>query len=217
MSNARPIRTLLVDDHVVLREGLAHLLDAVDGITVIDQAGDGFEAATKALEQGPDVVVLDIGLPELDGVDVCKRITSERPDIRVVVLTMHDDAKTVDRALRAGARAYVLKGAGSDRVIEAIRAAHEGRIFLDPLVSEFVVRGYLDGSGATSPVDPLTTREREVLKLIAEGFTSREVADRLGLQPKTVQNYRSLVMDKVGARTTAGLVRYALRAGLVAG
>lgn len=205
---------LLADDHRILRQGLAHLLAERGDVEVVGEAGTGPEARRLALDLGPDVVVLDIGLPELNGVDVCRQITTERPDIRVVILTMHDDATSVDRALKAGARGYVIKGAGVDLLCDAIRAAHEGRVYLHPAVSDYVVQVYLNG-GDEAGADPLTVREREVLQLVAEGYTSREIAERLGVQTKTVQNYRSLVMDKLGVKSTAGLVRYAMRVGLV--
>lgn len=215
MESTRPIRVLLADDHRVLREGLASLLDARSNIELVGEASNGFDACRAALDIGPDVVVLDVGLPELNGVEVCRRITAERPDIRVLMLTMHDDAATVDRALRAGARGYVLKGTGADALCEGIAAVNAGRVYLDPAVSSLVVHGYLHGGDGHA--DPLTAREREVVQLVAEGFTSREIGERLGVQTKTVQNYRSIVMDKLGVRTTAGLVRYALRVGLTSG
>ncbi len=208
-----PIRVLVADDHQMLREGLRDRLARAEGIVVAGECADGAEAVRIALDTGPDVVVLDIGLPALNGIDAAARIAAERPDIRVLMLTMYDDAATVDRALRAGARGYVLKGAGVDSLVEAIRTVARGEVYLSPAVSDFVLQGYLSGDSAER--DPLTAREREVLQLVAEGFTSAEVGERLGVKAKTVQNTRSAIMDKLGVRTTAGLVRYALRIGLV--
>ena len=156
---------------------------------------------------------MDFGLPGLNGADATARLKKSRPDVAVVVLSMRDDAPTVDRALRAGARGYVVKGAGVDDLCAAIRSAARGEVYLSPAVSDFVLQGYLAGEGEVT--DPLTAREREVLQLVAEGLTGREVAGRLGLAPKTVDNHRARIMDKLGIRTTAGLVRYAIHSGLV--
>lgn len=206
------IRVLLAEDHQVVREGLRALFRDVPDIEVIGEAEDGSEVVRIAEERGPDVVVMDVGLVGLNGIDATRHLQRSRPDIRVVVLSMHDDAATVDRALRAGARAYVLKGRGVASLCDAIRAVSRGEVYLSPGISDYVLQGYLSGSG--TEVDPLSEREREILSLIGEGFPSQEIAERLGLRTKTVQNYRAQIMDKLGIRTTAGLVRYALRAGL---
>lgn len=210
----RTTRVLLVDDHVVVREGLRELLDAEPDFEVCDEASSGEQAVRKALDRGPDIVLLDLSLPELDGIEACKRIRRERQDIQFVTLTMYDDAATVSRALRAGIRGYVLKGSDFAHVSKGLREVAAGRVYLDSRVSEYVVTGYLRGDEPAED-DRLTDREREVVKLLADGLTSREAAIRLGLEPKTVQNYRSTAMDKLGVRTTAGLVRYAIREGLV--
>ena len=194
-----------------MREGLRALLADREGIEVLGEVCDGAAAVTFAEARGPDVVVMDIGMPELNGIEAARQLNRSRPDIRVVILSMRDDAVTVDRALRAGARAYVLKGLGVDALVDAIEAVHRGEVYLSAGVSEFVLAGYLSQN---APSDPLTDREREVLQLIAEGFTSAEIAGRLGLSTKTVRNHRANIMDRLDVRTTAGLVRYALRAGL---
>lgn len=208
-----PIRVLLAEDHRMVREGLRVLLSGVDGVEVIGEAEDGEEALRLATAKGPDVVVMDIGLPRLNGIDATVRLRKERPDIQVVALSMRDDAPTVDRALRAGARGYVLKGAGVDSLSEAVKTVARGDVYLSPGVSDYVLQGYLNTDEAVA--DPLTSREREVLQLIAEGSTGRQAAERLGLSPKTVDNHRTHIMDKLGIRSTAGLVRYAMRTGLV--
>lgn len=208
----RPVRVLLAEDHRVVREGLCRLLADQEDIRVIGEAADGQEAVELAEARGPDVVVMDVGLPGLNGIEAARRLLRTRPDIRVVILTMHDDATTVDRALRAGARGFVLKGRGVETLCEAIRTVQRGDVYLSPEVSDYVVQGYL--SGATQEPDPLTDREREVLQLVAEGYTSDEIAERTGLRPKTVRNYRTAIMDKLGIHSTAGLVRYALRHGI---
>lgn len=207
------IRILLADDHAMMRQGLSGLLGTEDDMTVVAECDDGADAVTTALDVGPDVVVMDLGLPTLNGVEATRRITTERPDIRVLALTMYDDAATVDRALRAGARGYVLKGAGFGTLCAAIRAVARGEVYLAEAISSYVVQGYL---GAAKPsTETLSSRETEVVQLVAEGFTSAEIAHRLGLRTKTIQNYRTNVMDKLGVKTTAGLVRYALKAGLI--
>ena len=208
------IRVLLADDHTMLRDGLRGLLERVDDLELVGECSDGLEAVETTLAIGPDVVVMDVGLPGLNGIDATRRIVDARPDIRVLVLTMYDDPPTVDRALRAGARGYVLKGAGIDQLCEAIRTVARGDVHLSAEVSDYVLQGYLN---ADSQTDPLTPREREVLQLVAEGHTSSEIGQRLGVKTKTVQNTRASIMDKLGVRTTAGLVRYAIRAGLVSG
>jgi len=207
------IRVLLVEDHQMVREGLRSLLEATPDVTVLAEAEDGAEAVRVAEERGPDIVVMDVSLPGLNGIDATSRLHRRRPDIPVVMLSMHDDASTVDRALRAGARGYVLKGVGVECLHDAIRAVHQGEVYLSSGISDYILQGYLNTDDPQ--VDPLTDREREILQLIAEGYTSREIADRLDLKTKTVQNHRANIMDKLDVRTTAGLVRYALSNGLV--
>lgn len=208
-----PIRVLLAEDHQLVREGLQALLSAEDDLTVIDGVDNGADAVQVATERGPDVVLMDVGLPTLNGIEATLKLQATRPDIRVIILSMYDDAPTVDRALRAGARGYLLKGSSSSQVCHAIRAVARGEVFLGPGISDYVLQGYLNSSEAEP--DPLSPREREVLQLIAEGFTSREIAQQIGLSPKTVQNHRANLMDKLDIHTTAGLVRYAVRIGMV--
>lgn len=203
------IRVALVEDHLVVREGLVALLRGVPDMTVVGEAADLEGAAKLAETASPDVVVMDVGLPGPSGIEATRRVLRARPEAAVVILSMRDDAATVDRALRAGARGYVLKGRGVASLCEAIRAAARGEVWLSPEVSELVLQGYLRPGGRDA--DPLTEREREVLQLVGQGLTSAEIAERLGLRTKTVQNYRTQIMDKLGVRTTAGLVRYVLR------
>lgn len=207
------IRVLLVEDHQVVREGLRALLRGEPDVEVIGEAEGGTDGARLAEELAPDVVVMDVSMPGLGGIEAARRLRRARPDQAVVFLSMHDDAPTVDAALRAGARGYVLKGRGVSALCEAIRTAARGEVWLSPEVSSYVLQGYLQG-GQAADADPLSPREREILQLIAEGHTGREIAERLGLRPKTVDNHRANIMDKLGIHTTAGLVRYALRAGV---
>jgi two-component system response regulator NreC len=207
------IRVLLAEDHAIVRDGLRALLEARGGFEVIDAVGDGAAAVERAEAIGPDVVLMDVGLPGLNGVDATRRLQRSRPDIRVLILSMHDDPDSVDRALRAGARGYALKGLGGDTLCEALRTVARGEVYLSPGISEYVLQGYLRGDDRPN-ADPLTEREREILQLIAEGYTSREIAQRLGLKPKTVQNHRANIMEKLQLNSTAGLVRYAIHCGL---
>lgn len=216
MSKPSVIRILLAEDHLLMRDGLRALLDVQDDMTIIGDVSDGADAVTQALDRGPDVVLMDVGLPGLNGIEAARKIRAERPDIEVIMLTMHDDAATVDRALRAGARGFMVKGCGIDELRDAIRTVRRGEVYLHSSISHFVLQGYLRSNSDEEPAvdETLTPREREILQLIAEGNTSQEIADRLQLKPKTVQNYRAQIMDKLGERSTAGLVRYALRLGL---
>lgn len=207
------MRLLIAEDHKLVREGLRALLSEIEDIDIVAEVGDGADAVRQACDHGPDVVLMDVGLPGLNGIEATRQIQRERPDIDVLVLTMHDDAQTVDRALRAGARGFVLKGGGLETLREALRTIARGEVYFDPGIAHYVLQGYLRGGGAQAR-DPLTPREREILQLIAEGNTSREIAARLGLKTKTIQNYRALVMDKLDVRTTAGLVRAAMKLGL---
>lgn len=200
-------RILLVEDHQMVREGLAALFRAEPDLEICGEAPDGEIAVKMCGEVAPDVVVMDLGLPGIDGVEATRQIHLAAPDVPVVVLTMHDDAPTVDRALRAGARAYVVKGAGFGRLCDAVRSACRGEAYLSPDVSGYVVNGYLQAGDGV----PLSEREREILKLIADGHTSTEIAGELGLRPKTVENHRANIMEKLDIHTTAGLVRYALQ------
>lgn len=208
----RKLRILLADDHRLLREGLRTLLQAEPDLEVVGEAEDGESAVRLALDIGPDVVVLDQHMPVSDGTAAALRLKRDRPDIRVVMLTMYDDAATVDRALRAGVRGFVVKDTGAAQLADAIRGVARGEVYLSPGVSDFVVQGYLSSSG--EQVDPLTPRERELLQLVAEGRTSREIAEQLGVAAKTVQNVRTRIMDKLDIHSTAGLVRFAFRNGL---
>ncbi len=216
MSAVTPVRkhrVLLAEDHQVVREGLRLLLDHFDDMEVVGEVSDGARAVEVAEAIGPSIVVMDIGLPGLNGIEAARRLTRSRPDIRIVILSMRDDATAVDSALRAGARGYVLKGSGSATLCDAIRTVAQGGVYLSPGISEYVLQGYLQSDCAS--VDPLTEREREILQLIAEGYTSAEIAARLNLKTKTIQNHRANIMDKLDVRTTAGLVRYAIAAGVV--
>ncbi len=203
------IRVMLVEDHQVVREGLRALLEAESDIDVVAEADSGFRALEVARQTEFDIAVMDVALPGLSGIDVTRELKEMRPSVQVVMLSMHDEGPTVERALRAGARAYVLKGAGIDKVRAAIRAVAAGERYLSDGVAEYALADEVAGAGAA-----LTQRERQILKLVAEGYTGRQIAALLSISPKTVENHRGRLMHKLGIHSTAGLVRYAMKAGL---
>ena len=201
------IRVLLVEDHQVVREGIVSLLATEEGMDVIGTSLNGLEALEKARQNDPDVIVTDIGIPGLNGIELTRRIRKEHPRIAVLVLSMHDDAQIVYRAFKAGVAGYLLKGASISELCKGIRAVANGERYFGTHVPT-------DLDTAKSVKDPLSIREREVLQLVAEGYTAREIGELLGLSPRTVDNHRSNIMDRLGIRTIAGLVRYAIRNGI---
>jgi DNA-binding NarL/FixJ family response regulator len=205
-------RILLADDHEVVREGLASLL-AAEGFDIVGTAPDGREAVRLATELKPDVAVLDLGMPHLNGLDAARQLMQTTPGTKVIILTMHTEAPYVVEALRAGVRAYVLKTQATAHLVQAIRQVQEGAVYLSPGISSAVVDAFL--SKGEPPPDPLTTREREVLRLISEGKSSKEVAAVLDISVRTAETHRANIMEKLDIHETAGLVRYAIRRGLV--
>lgn len=208
------IRVLVAEDHRIVREGLRALLSAAPDLDVVAEAADGEEAVRLAGEHRPDVVVMDLGMPRLNGVDAAREILRQWPATRVVVLSMHATEEFVRPAMRAGVSGYLLKGAGLSDLVLAIRAVMRGDAFLSPAVEGIVRSDRAAQQGART--NELSGREREVLQLIAEGHSTADIARLLGLSVKTVESHRSRIMDKVGARNVAGLVLHAVRLGLVA-
>jgi DNA-binding NarL/FixJ family response regulator len=204
-------RILLADDHVIFRQGLRSLLEQA-GMAVIGEASDGHEALRIAQAQRPDVAVLDIAMPHLNGLETARRLRETMPQTRSVVLTMHTEDPYVLEALQAGVVGYVLKTQAAVDLVQAIREVLQGAIYLSPRVAHAVVQAYL--TKADLPPDPLTSREREILQRIAEGQTTKEIAQRLGLSVKTVESHRLRMMRKLDIHETATLVRYAIRRGL---
>jgi DNA-binding NarL/FixJ family response regulator len=207
-----PLRILLADDHCIVRQGLRALLER-SGFEVVGEAADGQQAITLTESLNPDVVVLDLTMPVLNGLDAGRQILQRKPAPALMLLTMHTEAHHVAAALRAGFRAYLLKTQAAEDLVRAIRDVVRGQIFLSSAVSRVVVDGYV--SGAPAPCEALAPRERQVLQLVAEGNTSKEIAVRLGLSVKTVDSYRARVMEKLDVHETAGLVRYAIRHGVI--
>jgi len=212
------IRVLIADDHAVLRAGLRMLLSAQPDMEVVGEAADGDEAVRKVLETRPDIALIDITMPVTGGVKAIERIRQQCPETRVLVLTMHEVPAYLRSALAAGASGYVVKSAAGSELLSAIRGVHRGRTVLDPALAAVVVQGALGkrtvGSQAGGPGNLLSPREREVLDLVAQGYTNQKIADRLGLSVKTVETYRSRLVEKLGLRSRADLVRYALDSGL---
>jgi DNA-binding NarL/FixJ family response regulator len=210
------IRVLLADDHTLVRAGIRSLLKGLENVEVVGEAGDGQEAVRLAESLRPDVVLLDVGMPGLNGLDVAARLAAHDASIRVLILSMHTSEEYVLRALRAGCAGYLLKGSAVAELEIAVRAVARGETYLSPAVSKHVMDDYVRRTGgATDPIDALTPRQREVLQLVAEGNTSKDIADRLGLSFKTVEAHRAQIMERLGLHDVAGLVRFAMRMGLV--
>jgi len=211
------IRVLLAEDHTIVRKGLRSLLDAEAGMEVIGEAANGREAVDKVQQLLPDVVVMDIAMPGLNGLEATRQIKKRFPEVKVVILTVHTNEEYIRQILRAGASGYLVKQAAPRELIAAIRAAQRGDSYLSPSVSRKVVAQYVQRAGAVAEQDSyekLTNREREVLQLIAEGNSTREIADVLHISVKTAESHRAHLMDKLDIHTTAELTRYAIRKGV---
>ncbi|HHX38871.1 MAG TPA: response regulator transcription factor [Armatimonadetes bacterium] len=213
------IRLLLADDHAVLRSGLRLLLSEQPDMEVVGEAADGEEAIEKTRELNPDILLLDITMPGIGGLDALDRIKKECPQVRIVVLTMHDDESYMERVMASGGSGYVLKKAADTELISAIRAVHQGGVYLHPSMTRALVNQLQRRSAAEERQSrlesKLSEREREVLKLIAEGYTNKEIADMIFLSVKTVETHKAHIMDKLELRSRAELVRYALDNGLL--
>jgi|SRR5215469_1035205 len=203
---------LLADDHPMFRQGLKALLER-EQFRVVAEAANGLEAVSLASELNAQVAVLDIGMPLLNGIDAARQILKRAPNTQVVLLTMYEEEAYVLEALRAGIRGYVLKAQAAADLVTAIRAVLRGAVYLSPGISKTVVDAYRDKS--EFPVDPLTEREHQVLQLVAEGKTTKEVAELLGLSVKTADSHRTRIMQKLDIHETASLVRYAIRRGFI--
>jgi two-component system, NarL family, response regulator NreC len=207
------IRILIADDHEVVAEGLRHVIEAHPDLEVVGIAPDGRAAVHQARELRPDVVIMDLSMPELNGADAARAILEREPDCRVIVLSMYSEREYVRRALKAGAAGYVVKRSAAKEVVEAIRAVHAGQKYLSPRVADVVIDDY--SGGEDDPLAKLSGREREVLQLLAEGRTGAQIAERLSLSQKTVETYRARLVEKLGIRDTAGLVRFAIQRKLI--
>ena len=210
------IRVMLADDHSLFRAGVRVLLEAIEGVKIVGEARDGHEVLRMVAELTPDVVLLDVALPQLNGIEVAERLAREAPGTRVLMLSMFANEEHVLRSLRAGAAGYLLKDSTVVELESALRSVAEGGSYLSPAVSGHVLAAYVRRVGQDVPPEPtLTPRQREVLQLIAEGHGTKEIADRLCLSAKTVETHRAQLMERLGIRDVAGLVRYAVRTGIV--
>lgn len=210
-----PIRILLVDDHQILREGLRVLLEGETGLAVVAEAGSGQEAIRLAAHCRPDLVVIDLGLPDMSGLEAIRQIRQHDPRMRIVVLSMHTQREFVLQAIELGCDGYVPKSTAHVSLLEAIRTVIAGERFLHPKVAGVLMDSLAQHVSETDQFNALSERERDVLKLTAQGYISREIADTLVLSPKTVETYRQRAMEKLGLDSRPALVRFALRAGLL--
>jgi DNA-binding NarL/FixJ family response regulator len=216
--NGEQVRVVIADDHHLVRKGFRALLEHEPDIEVVAEAVDGREAMQQVERFRPDVLIMDLQMPGMSGLEAVHQLRGQESPVRVLVLTMHKDAERILQVLRAGAAGYILKDSAVSDLVEGIRTVARGEVFLSPAVSTRVVTDLidlLDSTEITSPLDMLTDREREVLQLIAEGNARRDIAELLYISPKTVDTHRSNLMGKLGARSEADLVRVAIRHGLV--
>lgn len=210
------MRVLIADDHTMVRESLVSVLQAEGDVQVVAQAADGFDAVEKAVQLRPDVVIVDMSMPRLSGIEVIRRLREAVPAARVLVLTMHQEDEYILQAVRAGASGYLVKDSAASELLAAVRSVHAGRGYFGPQAARTLADQLQHPERALDdPYGRLTAREREVFHLIAEGHTTKEIARRLDIGVKTAENHRGRVLDKLDMRNTAELVRYALRKGLI--
>ncbi len=209
------MRVLLADDHRIVREGLRALLDAEQGLTVVGDVADGAEAIAAAREHVPDIVVMDVSMPGMNGIEATRAIVGGKPPVRVVCLSMHADRGMVSAALEAGASGYILKGCATEELVRALNVVAAHHTYLSPMIAGAVVADYVSRLAADHDDEPqLTAREREVLQLIAEGHGTKEIGGRLGISAKTVATHREHLLAKLDLHSVAGLTRYAIRQGI---
>lgn len=208
-------RMIIADDHAVVREGLVALLEDEPDLHVVGQAGTGREAVAITRQYHPDIALLDIAMPDMNGLEAARIIGAELPDVNILILTMHEEEAFFFEALRVGACGYVLKGSDSDELLTAIRAAQESGVYLPPKLAGRLVQDYLDSEDAPLPDESLTPREQEVLSLIAHGLTNNDIAEALTLTINTVKSHRLHIYQKLDLHNRAELVQYAIRHGLL--
>ncbi len=210
------IRILLADDHKIVRDGLRSLIETQPGMEVVGEAADGRTAVSLAIRLNPDVVIMDISMPDLNGIDAARQIASEAPKVKIITLSMHSESRYVKEIFRNGASGYLLKECAFEELAIAIHTVAEDQIYLSPQVAHVILREFLDDLSETSPsaFSVLTPREREVLQLLAEGKTTKEIARILSVSVKTVEAHRQKIMGKSNTRSIAELTKYAIREGL---
>jgi len=209
------INVLIVDDHPVVRRGLWSCLDANPDLKVIGEAVNGEEAITKISELNPDVVLMDIAMPQMDGLEVTERLHKDMPEVKVLILTVQNSRESVLRMIRAGARGYILKDAPPDELVRAIQTVNNGEAFFSPPVARIALNQYVSELDQTDPLSRLSDREREVLVLIASGRSNKEIASALGIGVRTIETHRERIMRKLEIRSVAGLTKFAIANGLV--
>ena len=212
------IRVLVVDDHAIIREGLRVMLGNQPDMEVVGVAANGREAIRLVDEKEPDVAVIDISMPELNGIEAISQMLPRHPHIKVIVLSIHETKPYVHRALKAGARGYLIKETAGLEVVDAVRAVYRGERYLSQRIADLLTDisfRNLETSMEVSPLETLSSREREILQLVAEGKTSQEIAERLSISPKTVDTYRSRLMQKIGVDDMAGLIKFAIQHGVI--
>ncbi len=212
------IRVLLADDHLILREGIRSLLGKVPDIEVVGEAGEGGEAVAKVEQLVPDVVLMDITMPGMSGLEATRQIKQKYPQVKVLILTIHATNQYLSQMLQAGASGYVVKTTATSELISAIRAVHQGDVYLYPSITRMLVENYLQrvkGGEEKTSYEGLTSREREILMYIAEDKKNKEIADLLGISVRTVQAHRTNLMDKLGAHDRTELVKYAINKGII--
>ncbi|HSG26986.1 MAG TPA: response regulator transcription factor [Candidatus Krumholzibacterium sp.] len=209
-------RILLADDHRLMTEGLKALLDRSPGFEVAGIALDGIEAVEMAAEERPDIVILDVSMPRLNGVEAARQILRDLPETRIIMLSMHADRRFVQESLKVGARGYILKESASNEVLQAIKAVSRGEFFLSPPLRDRVINEFIEliRDGDVEEASPLSPREREVLQLVAEGRSTKEIAGTLNVSVKTIESHRRQIMEKLDLHSVAELTKYAVRTGL---
>jgi DNA-binding NarL/FixJ family response regulator len=208
------IRIIIADDHTIIRDGLKLILESQNDLKVIAEAENGFQVISKAKELQPDIILMDIAMPNMNGVEATRRIIEESPAIKIIILSMHSTVEDIFRSLQAGAIGYLIKESAGTEVIDAVRAAYNGRRYLSRKVDDILIDSYIyehQLREADSPLERLSSREREVLQLVAEGKSSSEISDLLYLSVKTVETYRSRTMQKLGIKDLTGLVKFAIQ------
>lgn len=208
------IKVLLVDDHAIMRDGISALINLQDDIEIVGEASEGKEAIEKARELEPDVVIMDISMPEMDGLEATRRIKKKNPSVKVLVLTQHDNREYILSTIKSGSDGYLPKRALGSELVAAIRAIHQGHSFLYPTAAGILLEDYRR-QVEKEPYDRLTEREREVFRLIADGNTSREIADMLFISLKTIHNHRAKIMEKLNIHNKSDLIKYAILKGLI--
>lgn len=220
MAQEREIRLLIADDHTIVRQGLTKLLEGEPGVEVVGEATDGRDAVAKAMDLMPDIVLMDLSMPGLHGLEATRQISKRLPKTRVLILSMHKNEAYVREALQAGASGFILKDSASEEVMTAIRSVSRGDSYLSPSISRVVIEDYLrlntsTTTGAKSLYETLTVREREIFQLLAEGLKNQEIAERLHVSVKTVETHRAHIMEKLNLNNIAELVKYSIEIGIV--